>query len=242
MIRSAALNSIPETKFKYALMATIEECEVCSKDPNVTLTSGMCRTCQIRNQVLHRYCVSNIPVRYWRLEMDKDFVGSPTLMKYYKSITEDVKKTYFSGLNVCFAGKNGIGKTFTCSNILKRFVESGFSGLYCNLSDIVNLVTSRNSEDTQIARKELLTCDIVCIDEFDPRYLQSEKAADLFGKSLEEVFRTRTQNAIPTIMCSNAADPAEGFSGAIKQSIDSLMGMVELVPVLGKDFRKKGKV
>lgn len=236
------LNVVPEQKFRYALLKTLEDCKVCSANSAVTLSNGMCPTCSIKNQVLHRYCVSNIPVRYWNLEMDDGFEGSPILMKHYKALTEDIKKTYFDGTNICFAGKNGIGKTFTCCNILKRAVESGFTGLYLTLSDIVSLVTSRASEDTVIAKREILTTDFLCLDEFDPRYLQSDKQADLFGKSLEEVFRTRTQNCVPTFMCSNAADPAEGFTGAIKASIDSLMGMVEVVPVLGKDYRKKTKV
>lgn len=240
--RSKTLNSIPDEKFHLMLQQTIENCNVCKDKEGATLSGGICQVCQIKNRALMIYYESNIPVRYWNLEMERDFEGSPSLLATYREVAANLKDTYLKGINLCLAGKHGLGKTMTVCNILKRAGEAGYSALYTNLSDIVNLVAARADEDRQIGRKELLMVDFLVIDEFDPRYLQSDKAADLFGKSLEEVFRTRTQNALPTFMCSNAADPAEGFSGSIKQSIDSLMGMVKVIPIVGKDFRRKGKV
>lgn len=135
--------------------------------------------------------------------------------------------------------------TMTCCNILKRAVEKNFSGLYVNLNDIVSTMLNRDSEDRGTARRELLMVDYLVIDEFDSRYMSNDKASDLFGKILEEVFRTRSQNSLPILMCTNDVDVKKSFTGAIKESIDSLMSTVKTVPVLGKDQRivnaSKGK-
>jgi hypothetical protein len=63
-------------------------------------------------------------------------------------------------------------------------------------------------------------------------------SSDLFGKTLEHIFRTRSQNKLPTIFCSNSPNPIEAFSGALKQSIESLFYKVKIIPVIGQDFRK----
>src|SRR3984957_6474350 len=87
--------------------------------------------------------------------------------------------------------------------------------------------------------RKLTGVDFLVIDEFDPRVIQTEATADLFGKMLENIFRTRSQNKLPTIFCTNSPNPVESFTGSIKNSIDSLMSQVKVIPVLGKDFRKQ---
>lgn len=177
---------------------------------------------------------------YWRLEMNS-FRGDGILKEKYDEITQDLKSAYDRGLSLCFAGSHGLGKTMTCTNILKRAVEKGYSGLYATLNDIVSCTINSAPDDRAAARKELLTVDFLVIDEFDPRYMGSESAADLFGRILEDIFRTRAQNKMPTFMCTNSPNPVESFTGPIKQSITSLMNYVAKVTVLGKDFRKEQK-
>lgn len=131
--------------------------------------------------------------------------------------------------------------TMAFCNVLKRAVETGYSGLYVNLGDIVAVMLGRDGDDKSIARRELLLVDFLVIDEFDPRYMANEKASDLFGKILEEIFRTRSQNGLPIMMCTNSPNITESFVGPIKQSITSLMSTVTIIPVLGQDHRKQGK-
>jgi hypothetical protein len=127
--------------------------------------------------------------------------------------------------------------TMTCCNILKRAAEANFSTLYVNLGDIVAVMLGKDTEDKAVARRELLTVDFLVVDEFDPRYMSNDKASDLFGKILEEIFRARTQNKLPILMCTNVPDVIKSFNGPIKESIESLMNIVETIPVLGKDHR-----
>lgn len=244
--RSLGLSSVPEKKKNDALEDTLRKCTVCSTNPKAKLDGGICKICRIRTECIRRYADGNIPVVYWDLEMERDFTGFPILKEKYLSITKDLNQSYKNGVAICFAGGHGRGKTMTCCNILKRAVEKNFSILYVNLGDIVSvMLNGKDSDDRAVARRELLTVDFLVIDEFDPRYMSNDKSSDLFGKILEEIFRSRTQNKLPTLMCTNSPDVVKSFTGAIKESIESLMSTVETIPVLGEDKRKaiagKGK-
>jgi DNA replication protein DnaC len=185
--------------------------------------------------VLHRYWLANIPARYWTLKMDKEsFKGEEILLNTYNDYVKDVGQTYSDGTTICFAGNFGIGKTFTITSILKRFVEKGYSGLYVTLEDIV-----ANLSDSA-SRQELLSTDLLIIDEFNGRFIaESDKAIDLFGRTIENVIRHRLQNKLPTLFASNSNDPLEKFGGEIKKALSSLFNYVKIISVLGKDFRKE---
>ena len=229
--------SVPQRKLVEALEQTIRNCKECADNKEVKLDRNMCTKCSILNTAIARYAESNIPAKYWSLEMALHFKGDSILMEKYKSITTDLRQSYKDGVAVCFAGGHGLGKTMTCCNILKRAVEQNYSALYVNLNDIVSVMLNKDTEERAIARKQLLIVDFLVIDEFDPRYMSNDKASDLFGKILEEIFRTRSQNSLPIFMCTNSPNVADSFVGPIKTSITSLMSCVRMVPVLGKDFR-----
>jgi DNA replication protein DnaC len=225
--RSRALNNIPQKKLK-EILATID--------------AGS-EEIQIKNLKLiatNRYAESNIPIEYWDLKMDKDFVGDPRLLKRYNEYVSDLKVSYLEGTSVCFAGGHGLGKTMTISCILKKASQKGYGCLYTTLSDIVNTLTQGGAEDKFLARRELVMIDFLAIDEFDPRFMPSDNAADLYARTLESVFRTRSQNKLPTLMSTNSPNVVESFNGPMKASIDSLMkGYLKIFPVFGDDIRKK---
>jgi DNA replication protein DnaC len=234
------LRTVPQRKIVDCLEQTIKNCNECKDNPKVKVNSGLCSACKLRNNAILRYAEANIPCKYWNLEIEKEFKGDPILLEQYRDVTKDLLVSYRNGVALCFAGGHGTGKTTAITNILKRAKEKNFSALYVNLSDIVSLTLDRNSEERSAARRELLMVDFLAIDEFDPRYMQSEKSSDLFGKVLEEIFRNRSQNNLPVLMSTNSPNVVESFTGPIKQSIKSLMGYVKVIPVLGKDFRLSG--
>lgn len=225
--RSRALNNIPSKKLQEAI-AAIENCSDTLEVKAVKLTA------------INRYSESNIPIEYWSLKMERDFVGDARLKQKYDDYVADLNASYISGTSVCFAGGHGLGKTMTATCILKKACQKGYSCLYTNLSDIVSVLTSGSNEDKFLARRELALVDFLVIDEFDSRFMPSENAADLYARSLESVFRTRSQNKLPTLMCSNSPNPVESFNGSLKASISSLMsGYLKVFPVMGEDIRKK---
>lgn len=192
-------------------------------------------------EIVHRYAHANIPVDYWFKEMDK-FQGDESLVKAYNEMTNSVKDSYNKGSSYCFLGGHGRGKTMVGTCILKRVVETGkYDALYVNLTDIINLMASSAPADQETkseARKLLLSVDFLVIDEFDSRFMGTDNATDLFGRLFEPVLRSRIQNQLPTILCTNNTEPDSFFNGALKQSFKSLMKKVKMVSVLGVDFRK----
>jgi DNA replication protein DnaC len=191
-------------------------------------------------EILHRYASANIPVDYWFLEMDK-FQGDKNLVKRYDEIINDIDKAYKDGLCLCFAGSHGVGKTFTCACILKRVVETyKYNALYVNLTDIVNIMASPRADEKYSARRHLLTADFLVIDEFDQRFMGTDNAAELYGRILEPIMRSRIQNRLPLIFCTNSTNVESSFSGPLRASIESLMHRVKTVPILGGDFRARG--
>jgi len=227
--RSKALNNIPSRKLTDWLRSIDE-----SDDSNEVK--------MYQKIAVNRYAESNIPIEYWGLKMEKHFCGDPQLLEKYKEYIADFKATYINGKSLCLAGGYGLGKTMTVTCILKKASQHGYSCLYSTLGDIVSSVTQAEGEDKYLSRKELVMVDFLVIDEFDPRFMSTDNAADLYARSLEGVFRTRSQNKQPTLMCTNSPNPVESFKGSLRDSIDSLMkGYIEVFPVFGDDFRKREK-
>ena len=223
--RCGALKNIPNKKLIDRLDAVNES----SDTPDVK---------NVKLIAYNRYFESNIPLEYWDLKMDKDFIGDARLKQKYDEYIADLKKSYQTAASFCLAGGHGVGKTMTMTCILKKACQKGYSCLYTTLSDIVSVMTSAPGEDKFSARQELTKVDFLVIDEFDPRFMASDNAADLYARTLEGVFRTRSQNKLPTLMCTNSPNVIESFNGPLKASIASLMkGYVKIFPVLGEDVR-----
>lgn len=196
---------------------------------NGVLTSGGA----LLSEVFQRYYIANIPVDYWFREMT-DWIGPKNIKKYYEEIVSDIDGAFKNGKRAMFAANHGVGKTLACACILKRVLETdNYSALYVNLTDIIQVMLSPTFKEK--ARELLLNVDFLVIDEFDPRFMGSENAADLFGRILEPIMRTRIQNRMPLFFCTNSPKVEESFSGPLQASIESLMNVVRLVPVIGGD-------
>jgi DNA replication protein DnaC len=227
-VRSRALNCIPQRKLQAAIDA-INNSEDSLENKRVKLDA------------INRWAEANVPMLYWSLKMERDFKGDPRLLEKHNEYVADLKASYVGGSSICLAGKHGTGKTMCLTSILKKTANKGYSSLYTTLSDVVGVLTQNGSEDKVLARRELVMVDFLVIDEFDARFMPSENAADLYARSLESVFRARSQNKLPTLMATNSPNPVESFNGALRDSIDSLMsGYMQIFTVApGKDHRKE---
>jgi DNA replication protein DnaC len=227
--RSNALNTIPEKKL-LEYISNINNSDLPIEKKQLKLTA------------INRYAECNLPVEYWPLTMEKSFHGDPNLLNKYNEYVSDLKDSYIKGNSICFAGPHGRGKTLATVCILKKCCQKGFSCLYTTLSDIVSVMTQGPLDEKYAAKRELVMVDFLAIEEFDNRYINSDKAADLYAQSLEGVFRTRSQNKLPTLMSTNSPNVVESFNGPLKIAIDSLMsGYIKIFPVFGEDYRKLNK-
>lgn len=190
----------------------------------------------ILKKAYKRYFEAGIPFIFWQKNMN-EFEGDQILFNKYNELTTDIKKTYTEGKSLCFVGNFGRGKSMAICNILKRALDAGYTGIYATMNDIVSVVNSGNMYS---CRKDLLNCDILCLDEIDSRHVaQSSSSSSFFGRIMEDILRTRFQNMLPLYMCSNSTDPFSFLEDSQKESIISLWNHVELIPVLGTDYRKK---
>ena len=227
--RSKCLNNIPQKKIEEYIRF-------------VDKSSLDDKTKMIKKTAIGRYAEANIPIEYWNLKMSKNFYGDPRLLEKYNEIASDLKQFYVKGKSLCFAGSHGLAKTMTSCCILKKSVEMGFDSLYTTLSDVVSVLTRGDGEEKYAARRELVMVDFLVLDELDPRFMGSDNAADLYARTLESVLRTRLQNKLPTIICTNSPNINSTFNGQLKDSLGSLFsGGVDIFPVLGEDFRKSAK-
>lgn len=196
-----------------------------------------CIRCAKAHSMIDKMEESNIPVGYWFLNM-KEFKGAPTLAKTVTSYIDNLQAYYVEGLSVCFAGNQGTGKTMSSICILKEALKQNFSAYYTTASDILNQMTdSRSNHDL---RRILRNSDFLVIDELDSRFFTSNSAKELFSGIYENIFRYRTHNGLPTIICTNETNGILGvFFGPGVQSIESLNHQyLKTYPVVGRDFRK----
>lgn len=222
---------IPRKKLDRKKEQVKEACKMCSGDS--------CIKCEAASSRLDKYSLANIPVEYWSKSF-KDFEGDPNFKKTIKSRIENIDSLYDNGKSLIFAGNLGTGKTYTACCILKLAIANRYSALYTTMADVVaNMLSSQM--DTSKYYEELIGKDFLVIDEFSSHWIfPSEKAEQLFGTSLEYVLRTRFQNQLPTILCSNDNDLDSIFGGFFAKSFKSLRSRhVDVLIVGGKDYRRK---
>ncbi len=233
-------HNIPQKKIQAKIASIVGACNTCSKR---TITSdddvldGLCKDCALKIKMVNRLINGNVPISYWSLTMEKDFVGDPRLLEKYNSLANDIDGMYNNGKSMLLAGSFGLGKTMTSCCLLKKAAMKGYSIWYSTLSDIVMSLT--NYEQQYETKMKLSSTDFLVIDEFDGRYVSTEQGSNLFARSLESVLRTRIANQQPTILCTNSPNIIESLSGTLKEALGSLFaGHVETFITLGEDVRK----
>jgi DNA replication protein DnaC len=221
---------IPEKKLNFIIRKIESNCD-CKGDG--------CQTCRQKTARITLYAKSGIPVEYWNKSW-KDFAGDQNFKKIVRDkILSRMVDVYDNGESFAFVGKLGVGKTYAACAILKIAALNDFSIHYCNMSDVIDKVTKNDHEYFDI----LINKDFVCFDEFDSRWIYpSEKAEQLFGQTMERIFRHRFQNNMPTVVCSNTIDIESVLKNDFENSIDSLFTkFMKIIDVGGKDYRKYGK-
>lgn len=196
-----------------------------------------CSTCKSKILRIKNYAEAGIPMDYWLLAF-QDFQGDPNFKKAMGDVLSDIDKMYEDGLSLGFVGNFGTGKTFTACCFLKKALVSGYTAKYFNMSDIINDLVSSQGGSKYL--ENLVETDFLTIDEFSKRFVfPSPKAEQLFGQTLEYILRSRFQNKMPTIICSNNNDLDDVLSEDFSRAFSSLKSKyMKVFVVSGKDFRK----
>mgnify|MGYP001323778669 CR=1 FL=1 len=202
-----------------------------------------CRKCELKISRIKKYINAGIPAEYWNYSF-KNFSGNKILKQKITEYLKDIGEMYDEGKSVLMVGTMGTGKTYSACCMLKIAIMNDFSGMYVNMVDIINNIISNNQINSGEYIQRLLDIDFLVIDELDSRWIfPSEKTEQIFGSYMEYILRSRFQNHMPTIMCSNTQNIGDIFSGDFSKSFKSLTGhYVDTIVVAGKDFRKRSKV
>jgi DNA replication protein DnaC len=143
------------------------------------------------------------------------------------------------GMNVVFAGPNGVGKTMLLRNLAHHTVAAGLSVRFVTASEMLaDLAAAESASALRRRLRAFVTPRLLCIDEvgylsYDSRY------ADLFF----EVVTTRYEAKRPIALTTNKAfrDWSEVFPHAacVVTLVDRLTHRAELVTLEGKSYRLK---
>jgi DNA replication protein DnaC len=176
-----------------------------------------------------------IPVDYWHRKIE-DFYGDENFKNYVMEYIKNLDQEFLNGLTLCFVGHRGTGKTFAACSILKKALLKKYSVFYTTMVDSVTTLLSGSSYSY---RELVKTVDFMILDEVDQRFFPSAGSQELYGSQFEYILRTRSQNKLPTILCTNSENTSEIFSGQFKESFDSLSSQfVNIIRAGGKDARK----
>jgi len=175
-----------------------------------------------------------IPVDYWYRKME-DFYGDELFKKDIINYMNNLDDEFCKGFTLCFTGSRGTGKTMAACCILKQAMLKGYTAHYTTM---VEAVSKLLAPDSYMFRKSLKFYDFFVIDEVDQRFFPSPGSRELYGNHFENILRSRTQNRLPTIMCTNSGDVDQIFAGGFQKSFKSLKSQfVKFLRVSGIDAR-----
>lgn len=195
----------------------------------------VCRECAPEIERINIYMAANIPLKYWNYTFDT-FNGDMLFKKRIMELTQDITKLYMEGNSFFLTGPHGIGKTFAACEILKTSLKNGLKAIYSTMTEIIDMAINGKSN----YKHELINADIICIDELDSRYIPtSERGQEVFGSNMENIIRTRFQNELPIIFCTNNSSYMDIFGGPFENAFSSLFASKKIIhiPVGGKDLR-----
>jgi DNA replication protein DnaC len=178
---------------------------------------------------------AEIPVDYWLRSITK-FYGDIDFKNAVLNYISNRDEEYNKGITLCFAGERGRGKTMAACEILKSALLKNFTVYYTTLTDYVTAVISNNP----LLRLRLKEIDFLTLDEIDQRFFPSINSMELYGNQLESLLRSRMQNKLPTILCTNSMEISQIFGGEFKKSFKSLESQfIKVLPAGGEDVRLK---
>ena len=194
-----------------------------------------CGTCFSYCSFIDKMAEAEIPVDYWFRSMG-NFYGDENFKKVVVEYIGKMSEHFANGLVYCFVGHRGTGKTLAACEILKKAISNKYSIYYTTMVDAVGRLLT--SESYQF-RKLIKQTDFFVIDEVDQRFFPSPGSQELYGNQFENIIRSRVQNRLPTIMCTNSEDTDQIFEGEFQQSFESLKAQfIRVIRAGGKDARK----
>ena len=219
-----------EKKQLIARKAIMDACQTCKGQG--------CRDCAARVESINAWSTAGIPVSYWDYSL-QTFAGDLDFKRRVESMANNIDKLYTIGKSFAFIGVHGVGKTFGACEVLKAALTKNYTVRYTTMNEIVDMVTAK--EDRYEFKQGLLLADFIVLDEFDSRYIPTtDRGKEMFGTNLEYIIRTRLQNKLPIIFCTNnTSGLSDVFDGAFEMTFSSLFSKSNIIDIVagGGDLR-----
>lgn len=185
------------------------ECPLCSGTGLIINAENIATPCSCgawkKEQASERLLAARIPKRFEKKTLDSYLTKGPDrLREELKSNAKSYAKTFSrdEDRGIVLYGGTGTGKTHLAVGMLKEIINRGYSGVYYNVTELLNDLRSSYSKDSDLTEHSLLerihTADIVVFDD-----VGAEAPSNWVLDRLYLMFNRRYENAKPVIITTN---------------------------------------
>lgn len=196
------------------------------------------------SDILSRENFDNFNFDYYN-NIDVDPVTGKTPLENIEDVVDHcryfIKNFKTNHESLLFYGEAGVGKTFLVNCIAKELIEQAYSVIYLSAVQLFDLLAdlSFNSNKTagnkHISLNELLTCDLLIIDDLGTEMANSFTASSLFNCLNERLIRHKS-----TIISTNLSIE-EVKANYTERIFSRAAGNYTLMKIFGDDIRIKSK-
>jgi DNA replication protein DnaC len=141
------------------------------------------------------------------------------------------------GMGLLFHGNAGTGKTFLATLLMKQLLAySGVDGYFTTFNQFLDNFAAgwRDDNNRLWFEKRVRNAPLLIVDDIGKEYFGR---TDMAASAIDTVFRTRTQNLLPTIVTTNLS--LEAFKKSYSSGVMSLLSETALThEFTGADWRK----
>ena len=143
----------------------------------------------------------------------------------------------YTGKNLLFYGKSGLGKTFLSSAIATYLIERGKDVLYISANSLFPILEDlhfgRGDEKNAYIAQKALNCDLLILDDLGAEFITQFTASELF-----RIMNTRLLSHKKMVISTNLTlqDLTSSYSERI---VSRLIGDFTRLQFFGEDIRKK---
>lgn len=177
-----------------------------------------------------------IPRNFWEASFDLIRPAKSDHKKHVGTYLKKIDYMYKENVGLGLWGKNGSGKTAILAMILKEARRYGFTGLFVRAEELrVADLKNREFEPGVPLLYRAQTVDFLGIDDLGKEHRgETSYAVNL----LHGVFRSRSDERLPTIFTTNFCVTDRQFLEAYKASmVEILRECCQVICVEGHDFR-----
>ncbi len=180
--------------------------------------------------------------RYYSEEINEHEGWSPN---------DNIKKIYGRCMDFCYNfgttfqnlflyGETGLGKTFLCNCIAKELLDKGYIVLYMTAGQLFDMIEKQqfdnnNQEEKEDIMEDLLTVDLLIIDDLGTEFSTILSSAKLF-----HIINSRMLTKKSVIISTNLS-PDELINQYSDRLVSRIAGTYIMLKFFGDDIRKKNQ-